>query len=397
MSEEHLRPEALIELLREARAGRRSHPALEVAHHVQTVGVDFLAAELKAELDLARRAPHVSALAREQLDCLLDKEDGRYSYDTYLALPLLRAMTPEGTARRTSAAALIIDVVQFELAAFHGDHGRLPLCRPAAGTVRKRVNHALRHLGRHGFAALPAGLDVFDREAVRRCADVVRAAVHPEFLELLPATVQAVSPVHDEYMFIRVLQSYESVFDELVDRAAETITALRAADLAAAVTRLSHAAEALERASLLFSLLATMTSDTFHAFRDRTEGSSAIQSAQYKRFEALCDTPSAERLRSDAFRSVPAVRAEVLAGQDTIAAAYRALCPSRNEEPAHRAFGAALARLEAAHQRWKSTHHKIAVRMIGDRPGSGYTAGTPYLKDRMDGRLFSTTDRRQTA
>jgi len=78
----------------------------------------------------------------------------------------------------------------------------------------------------------------------------------------------------------------------------------------------------------------------------------------------------------------------VLAGQDTITVAYAAIVPVPGGHGNHSAFGEALARLEAAHQRWKSTHHKIAVRMIGDRPGSGYTAGTPYLKHRLDGRLF---------
>ncbi|NBH04309.1 hypothetical protein [Amycolatopsis sp. SID8362] len=386
---EYVHPGVLTGLLREFRAGLGPYPAVEVAHHVQTVGVDFLDAKAKAELDLTRRSTQPGTPAREQLNCLLAKEDGRYSYDTYLTLPLLRAITPANTTRRTSAAALIVDMVRFELSAFHGDHARLPQCRPDPGTVRKRVSHAMRHLTRHDFTTLPAVADLFGREAGLRCLDGVVADADREFLALLPTTVQPVSPVHDEYMFIRVLQGYESVFDELVDHAAATIASLRAADLATAVLDISHATEALERASLLFSLLATMTRDTFHAFRDRTEGSSAIQSAQYKRFEALCDTPSEERLRSDAFGSVPAVRAEVLAGQDTIAAAYRAMAPARADE--REAFTHAQARLEAAHQRWKSTHHKIAVRMIGDRPGSGYTAGTPYLKDRLDGRLFSAT------
>ena len=49
---------------------------------------------------------------------------------------------------------------------------------------------------------------------------------------------------------------------------------------------------------------------------------------------------------------------------------------------------AALTRLEAAHQRWKATHHSMASRMLGDAAGSGYTAGVPYLQKCIDNRLF---------
>jgi len=31
-------------------------------------------------------------------------------------------------------------------------------------------------------------------------------------------------------------------------------------------------------------------------------------------------------------------------------------------------------------RRWRRTHHGIAVRMLGERTGTGYTEGAPYLK-----------------
>jgi hypothetical protein len=31
--------------------------------------------------------------------------------------------------------------------------------------------------------------------------------------------------------------------------------------------------------------------------------------------------------------------------------------------------------------RWRRTHHGIAVRMLGERTGTGYTEGAPYLKE----------------
>ena len=30
--------------------------------------------------------------------------------------------------------------------------------------------------------------------------------------------------------------------------------------------------------------------------------------------------------------------------------------------------------------RWRNTHYRLAVRMLGEASGTGYTEGTPYLK-----------------
>lgn len=48
----------------------------------------------------------------------------------------------------------------------------------------------------------------------------------------------------------------------------------------------------------------------------------------------------------------------------------------------------AMAQIEAVHQRWKRTHYRLAVRMIGSVSGTGYTEGTPYLRSVIDNRLF---------
>lgn len=51
-------------------------------------------------------------------------------------------------------------------------------------------------------------------------------------------------------------------------------------------------------------------------------------------------------------------------------------------------MSAATRELETVHQRWKQTHWKLAVRMIGEERGTGYTVGVPYLKSVIDHRLF---------
>ena len=127
----------------------------------------------------------------------------------------------------------------------------------------------------------------------------------------------------------------------------------------------------MDRNASLFRMVATMRFEAFHTFREFTDGASAIQCEQYKRFEGLCGLPPAARLASPAFESVPAVHAEVSEGQDTMTDAYRdALATGRH--PAELATVAGLLRtLEDSHRRWKSTHVTLATRMLGDARGSG--------------------------
>ncbi|GAA4695803.1 hypothetical protein GCM10023215_37160 [Pseudonocardia yuanmonensis] len=120
-----------------------------------------------------------------------------------------------------------------------------------------------------------------------------------------------------------------------------------------------------------------------------TEGASAIRSAQDKRFEAACGRPDRARLGSEAFGNVRGVRAAVLAvqDQDSLCAAYRERRDRLRPED-RLAPDRALHALEDSQQRWKSAHRGLTVRMLGTAPGSGYTAGVPYLQGCLANRLF---------
>jgi tryptophan 2,3-dioxygenase len=281
------------------------------------------------------------------------------------------------------SALLMADIVRFETAAA-ADDSRTD--RPDPATSRKRITHALR------FVASCRGATG---------GDVSGSLDHNEVLDALPAvpatpaggwfdlTVQPVYVPHDEYFFMRALQAHEMVFTTLAaDLRAATI-ALRDGRVGDAVCRVDHANTVFARAAMLFRLVATMRPDHFHAFREFTQGASAIQSDQYKRFEIACGLPPSERLGSDAFTNVPSVQSDAMADHDCFSQAY--LDARRDNTCALREWDdldAALANLEGAHQRWKATHHSIAARMLGDAAGSGYTTGVPYLRKCLDNRLF---------
>ncbi|MET8912413.1 tryptophan 2,3-dioxygenase family protein [Micromonospora sp. NPDC004551] len=374
-----------------------SFPYSAVLAEFHRVGKHFVEKEVLALLDQARAQLTVPAAARdpharlldEFLDGALDKWDGRYDYRSYLALRLLRLPCGDNVdgpvgARRDQdrlLVRLVADALAFELTAASGATDLLPERRPSPDVVAKRYRLGVRAaspaLVRMGVAGT-----VLDREAVATPDELRALAVDSDptgelvlRLSMLPVHVS-----HDEYLFIRVLQSYECLFAGIADELRATIAALTAGHAGPAVERLAYARGQLTAAGPLFSLLATMQPEAFRTFREYTEGASAIQSRSYKLMESLCRTPEGSRLDSAAYHQVPEVRGLVHAGQPSIDNAFRAAVRDglltapggERVEEEMRSFAAAVLQ-------WRRTHHRLATRMLGPRPGTGYTEGTPYL------------------
>jgi tryptophan 2,3-dioxygenase len=220
------------------------------------------------------------------------------------------------------------------------------------------------------LAALPAATD---QDAALRIA-----------ISVLPVDVR-----HDEYLFIRVLQASEATFVALADNLQIAIQGIRTKDVERIRAAVIAASSCITQGGRLFSLLATMNAESFRHFRQFTEGASAIQSEHYKRFELLCGVPSAQRLASAAFINVPPVQDEARSDPETLTRAYmNARSQGWFGAADWESIDAALDKLEETHQRWKTTHFRIASRMLGDARGSGYTAGVPYLQELLDNRLF---------
>ncbi|GGY87397.1 hypothetical protein GCM10010343_10560 [Streptomyces avidinii] len=381
------------------------HLARTVTEEVRRTGKHFLPQPLLHRLgDIHdRHAVDRRPLLQAFLDCMLDKHEGRYWNRTYLSLPLLELLLdpsddPEGAPDPNRMATLLIaDVIRFETrmdAPSMEPEGSVDRDPPDPVTLRKRLRHALRFVA-HDLG-VPGADDLVSRAGHvpwSRWAEVADRLPRPtgtEAAHWFDVTVQPVYVLHDEYFFIRALQAHEMIFTAIAADVREAIGALRDGRLEAAAGHVERAAGLFDRASALFRMVATMRPGHFSAFRQFTQGASAIQSEQYKRFEILCGLPTAPRLRSEAFTNVPAVRAEAEGdGHDTVVRAYLDLRRSaRFTEAEWNHFRSALGGLEERHQRWKSTHRSLAARMLGDVHGSGYTAGVPYLAECLDNRLF---------
>ncbi len=365
-----------------------------VTHEVRWVGKHFLEADRLERLAAIRARyggsdPYLDAF----LGCLLDKHDGHFWNRTYLFLPVLEVALADHDLLPSGLAALLAaDIVRYELCAAHRLTTVGPLGRPDPRTPPTRVRHALRfmsaHLGSEDAETLIAAI-AHEPEAGLP-ALLLHLPTHDvagvgEWVEL---ALQPVSTVHDEYFFMRVLQAHELAFTGMSRRMRDAIAALRAEEYDVATGLLEEVTTFMDRNASLFRIVATMRPEAFHTFREFTEGASAIQSEQYKRFEALCGLPPRDRLASPAYESVPAVRAELADAPDTMTDAYQAAEASGRHPERLAAVADLLRTLEASHRRWKSTHVTLASRMLGDAAGSGHTSGVPYLRAWVDHRLF---------
>jgi len=373
-------------------------PYEAVVGEFHSVGKHFVSPELLDSLTRARTLlprlnspwPNVSTLARF-LDTALDKPDGRYDYPSYLALSLLQLPSVDDPVEQTPftrsrcdrlIVQLATDALHFELEAAGGGTNLLPDLRPTAAVQAKRYRLALRAI-RPALARLSLDHRITETNpeaAARQACAVVRSDMSVNERRTLMLTMLPVYTLHDEYMFLRVLQMYETTFSLLAVHLSAAVAELAGRVVGHAVHFLDTAEQALREATPMFSMLATMQVESFRTFRDFTEGASAIQSRSYKIVESLCRPPDRDRVDSAAYQSVPDVRRRVLAGQVTIDDTFRRVrdAGELTDEECEQ-VSAAMRRFAGTLLRWRNTHHRLAVRMLGDVQGSGYTAGAPYL------------------
>ncbi|MFH5229494.1 tryptophan 2,3-dioxygenase family protein [Antrihabitans spumae] len=359
----------------------------------QRVGKHSVEADVLEALDQVRSRVREGSIAGDStlarfLSVALDKFDERFDNPSYLALELLALPAadtdgcPMAAARRSDRLVLqlVTDIMHFELSVLDGTDDRLPVLRPDLRTVTKRCRLGMR-IARPAMERLGIAFDGPDTAHALESARHMCAAVRNDMAKgehlTLRRSILPVSLVHDEYLFIRVLQSYEATFAAVAVNLASTIQALSLGMGARAIHALASAEKSFRDTSLLFSMVATMQPVAFLKFREYTDGASAIQSQNYKIVESLCRTPELSRIESPAYLSVPSVRGRVLAGQrtvdDAVASSTDQLTVSVGES-----LHSAMQQFEKSVLRWRKTHHRVASRMLGHRRGTGHTEGIPY-------------------
>ncbi|MFI1568163.1 tryptophan 2,3-dioxygenase [Streptomyces sp. NPDC020490] len=382
-----------------------------VVRHYHQVGKHFVDPKVLRLLDEVRERlpalrapwPQVQMLA-SFLSTALDKADERYDYPTYLALGLLQLPAVDDPQEQAPfarsrcdrlVAQLVTDALAFELAALDETTTLLPRMRPTPELVGKRCRHGLRAIRPAlGRMALDGGLVAADPvEVVRQACSMVTADMSLAERQAVRLGVLPVDTCHDEYLFLRVLQAFETTFALLAVQLRAAIEALGERREERALHFIDGSETALRESAPLFSMLATMQIESFRTFREFTEGASAIQSRNYKIVESLCRTPDGERVDSPAYRSVPDVRARVLGTPRTLDDAYQEACGSGDLTPEQcERLRRVMAEFARTLMRWRQTHYRLAVRMLGTASGTGYTEGTPYLRSVRDIPVFRSVD-----
>jgi tryptophan 2,3-dioxygenase len=351
---------------------------------------------------LAEPAPDVHRLLHPFLDVMLDKHDGRYDYRSYLALELLDLPDEDALIRRPrdsqpeldrSLLLLATDIVRFELDAFYGKSNWMPKRAAGRKLVEERCRRTLKAL--YPTLARLQLDDIIDPDSPMQSARTLVMAVDVMMSEEEKLRLQLshvpVYVVHDEYMFIRILQCFEVEFAWLCAQLKAAIHAC-ADDIHTTIARVQQCCEHLKDAAPFFHVLSTLDPESFKAFRIYTEGASAIQSRNYKRVESLCNKPADERLHSLAYQSVPEIQRLVLDGHETLNDVYLlARASGRHSGETLLELAEAMKKFETGLKRWRQSHYSIAVRMLGSGTGTGYTEGTPYLNAVRNLPVFSST------
>jgi tryptophan 2,3-dioxygenase len=230
-------------------------------------------------------------------------------------------------------------------------------------------------------------------------------------LDQLLSAQQPLSNLHDEMLFIVIHQTKELWMKELLHE-------LRLAVALVGEDRFAEAYKAMARIgriqavmTLSWDVLSTLTPVDYLKFRDVLGTSSGFQSVQFREIEFrlglknpafLEQYPegSAEQARLRAALDEPSLREAAIAaleraGFDVGDGSVEALAAAWLEiyRDAERWFelyelAEKLVDIDDALASWRHKHVLTVERIIGNKRGTGGSAGAPYLRSTLDKRVF---------
>ena len=230
-------------------------------------------------------------------------------------------------------------------------------------------------------------------------------------LDQLLSAQQPLSDLHDEMLFIVIHQTKELWMKQMLHElrlAVRLIGEDRFAEAYKAMARVSRIQAVM---TLSWDVLSTLTPVDYSKFRDVLGTSSGFQSAQFREIEyrlGLKDRSylqhyaqgTAERARLDAALAEPSLQEAATvalerAGFDVGDRSTEALAAAWLEvyRDAERWFelyelGEKLVDIDDALAGWRHKHVLTVERIIGNKRGTGGSAGASYLRSTVDKRVF---------
>ena len=206
------------------------------------------------------------------------------------------------------------------------------------------------------------------------------------------------SEEHDELLFIVIHQVYELWFKQLLHEGAQLQRLLEAGNTPHALHTLKRILTILKTIVAQIDVLETMTPREFLSFRDRLDEASGFQSAQFRELEALLGRrearvlenyppESAERARITAAMERPSLFdsfVRYLDGQgygplESPADVRAALIAAYRDDGEPAQVCERMIDLDEGVMEWRYRHVQMVRRTIGDRRGTGGSAGAQYL------------------
>lgn len=208
------------------------------------------------------------------------------------------------------------------------------------------------------------------------------------------------SDEHDELLFIVIHQVYELWFKQLLHELAHLQVRLDEGDTSHAIRTLRRILTILKVVVAQIDVLETMSPRQFSSFRARLDASSGFQSWQFRELEAVLGrreaavfahypeaSPARERIAAAMAR--PSLFDSYLAylatqGYDTTGSDVRAvLLAAYRDDGGPAQIAEHLVDLDEGLQEWRYRHVKMVERTIGDKPGTGGSAGAAYLRSTL--------------
>jgi tryptophan 2,3-dioxygenase len=227
------------------------------------------------------------------------------------------------------------------------------------------------------------------------------------------------SEEHDEMLFIVVHQVYELWFKQLLHELGHLQRRLEQGDTPHATHTLRRVLTILKVAVAQIDVLETMTPRQFTSFRDRLQAASGFQSAQFREIEAVLGrrdrrvfehypegSAARERIADamsrpslfDSFLRYLACHGYAVPADRLERDVRRPAAPSESVQQVllevYRDDGGAaqvcerLVDLDEGLQEWRYRHVKMVERTIGDKSGTGGSAGAAYLRTTLSAPAF---------
>jgi tryptophan 2,3-dioxygenase len=230
-------------------------------------------------------------------------------------------------------------------------------------------------------------------------------------LDQLLSAQRPLSDLHDELLFIVIHQTKELWLKEMLHELRLAIDLVEQDQFAPAYKALARVSRIQSVMTLSWDVLSTLTPVDYLAFRHVLGTSSGFQSAQFRELEyrlGLKDERYLKHYASDGDEHAhllealerPSLREAATAaleraGFDLGDRSEQALTAAWLEvyRDADRWFqlyqlAEKLVDIDDALAAWRHKHVLTVERIIGDRPGTGGSAGAPYLRSTLEKRVF---------